>query len=259
MNEGKRLVLWGCRYTLNPKVMRLLTQSITLSHRSFYGTLISGRNFVSATRIRIQVLPTFPPAGRQAHTLFSLLMEMRNVSHGVGGRRTLLLGVDMQVWEPSGKAENLRGGNWHREMVFPNLIVLFQPFSCHSFLHFRFLQVHAIHLSSHHHAVLTFHMQTHLLCLEGGSGTAGTRAWPGWTSLTAAQPCPARRAEAMSQGSILAAVLGVTSSSPAMPDPLRAQLQEQLKTEAAPWLTLPFLPHPLSSVFLIIFIPGAHW
>lgn len=144
-------------------------------------------------------------------------------------------------------------------MVFPNLIVLFQPFSRHSFLHFRFLQVHAIHLSSHHHAVLTFHMQIHLLCLEGGSGTAGTRAWPGWTSLTAAQPCPARWAEAMSQGSILAAVLGVTSSSPAMPDPLRAQLQEQLKTEAAPWLTLPFLPHPLLSVFLIIFIPGAHW
>ena len=50
----------------------------------------------------------------------------KNVTHRKGGRMILLLGVDRQVWEPSGKEESLREvANWHRKTVFSNLLSCF--------------------------------------------------------------------------------------------------------------------------------------
>ena len=103
------------------------------------------------------------------------------------GGRTLLLGVAVQVWEPSGEEENLRQvANWQRENILKPLVP-FQPASCHNFFHFRFPQVPAIYFSSHKHAVLPFQMQTYLI--EEGLCELAPRAWLRWISPRLLQNC----------------------------------------------------------------------
>lgn len=123
-------------------------------------------------------------------------------SRGEGGRRTLLLGVDMQVWDPSGKEEKSdRGDELAQRDSILKPIVLFQPFSCHSFFHFRFPQVPAIYFSSHKRAVLPFQMQT------WGTPRAGTQglAWLDKPMSFAKLLWPVRQREAMPQSTMLAA------------------------------------------------------
>lgn len=93
-----------------------------------------------------------------------------------GGRRTPLLRLDLQVWEPSRKEESERWqAGMQRKYLFLKPIVLFQPFSCHIFFHFRFPQVPAICSSSHEQAVLPFQVQRTYM---GGIPCAS--AWLSW-------------------------------------------------------------------------------
>lgn len=75
-----------------------------------------------------------------------------------GGRRTPLLGLDMQVWEPSREEESERWqAGMQRKFLKPT--VLFQPFSRRISFHFRLPQVPAVCSSSHEAAVLPFQVQ----------------------------------------------------------------------------------------------------
>lgn len=134
-----------------------------------------------------------PLWGGQAHALLSSPVggagswRQRSVTHGEGGRR-VLLGVHMQVWEPSGKEESLREvANWQRQTVFPNLLSFFTLSHATVSSISDFPQVPAIYCSSHKHAALPFQMQTYLT--QEGLCELAPRAWLGWTSPRFWQNC----------------------------------------------------------------------
>lgn len=133
--------------------------------------------------------PFFPPARGTGPSCWRCSSE-GNVTHKEGGRWALLLVVDMQVWEPSGKEESLREvANWHRETVLSNILSCFS-LSHAIFFHFRFLQVPAIYFSSHKHAVLLFQMQMYLT--QEGLPKLAPRLWLGCTSPHLLQNCSDR-------------------------------------------------------------------
>lgn len=93
-----------------------------------------------------------------------------------GGRRTPLLGLDVQVWEPSRNEESERWqAGMQRKYWFLKPTVLFQPFSHRISFHFRLSQVPAICSSSHEAAVLPFQVQR---TYTGGIPCAS--AWLSW-------------------------------------------------------------------------------